>query len=242
MPLCKLALCALTLLVEQQEGQPACKKLSGGVLAWLSVCSEVQTCIRLSWCHCHSLSLASVKSRLVLPFWHRFTWVVPDKGLSNRCVPTCKRNRQHEKSVTRLSFYTVFYASVETIATGGVWPLSGFDNALVTYNIIKHCFNWITEGSCYKYRSKLIQSSGLKVFNPLWAVCMLQSPLLYVFSNCCKKAVTRFISNITCSCSVSQTAVHIDWRLIHNITVHHRFLTVTITCRSTLDFTDKLKY
>jgi len=28
---------ALTLLVEQQEGHPACKKLSGGVLAWLSV-------------------------------------------------------------------------------------------------------------------------------------------------------------------------------------------------------------
>ena len=40
-------------------------RLSGGVLAWLSVWSEVQTCIRPSWCHCHSLSLASVKSRLV---------------------------------------------------------------------------------------------------------------------------------------------------------------------------------
>jgi len=36
---------ALTLLVGQQEGHPACKKLSGGVLAWLSVWSEVQTCI-----------------------------------------------------------------------------------------------------------------------------------------------------------------------------------------------------
>jgi len=29
----------------RQEGHPACKKLSGGVLAWLSVWSEVQTCI-----------------------------------------------------------------------------------------------------------------------------------------------------------------------------------------------------
>jgi len=36
---------ALTLLVGQQEGHPACKKLSGGLLAWLSVWSEVQTCI-----------------------------------------------------------------------------------------------------------------------------------------------------------------------------------------------------
>jgi len=35
----------LTLLVERQEGHPACKKLSGGMLAWLSAWSEVQTCI-----------------------------------------------------------------------------------------------------------------------------------------------------------------------------------------------------
>ena len=36
---------ALTLLVGRQEEHPACKKLSGGVLAWLSVWSEVQICI-----------------------------------------------------------------------------------------------------------------------------------------------------------------------------------------------------
>jgi len=42
-------------------------KLSGDILAWLSVWSKMQTCIWPSWCHCHSLSLASVKSRLVLP-------------------------------------------------------------------------------------------------------------------------------------------------------------------------------
>jgi len=33
------AFSALTLLVGWQEGHPACKKLSGGVLAWLSVWS-----------------------------------------------------------------------------------------------------------------------------------------------------------------------------------------------------------
>ena len=42
---CSCAFSALTLLVGQQEGHPACKKLSSGVLAWLSVWSEVQTCI-----------------------------------------------------------------------------------------------------------------------------------------------------------------------------------------------------
>jgi len=31
------AFSALTLLVGRQEGHPACKKLSSGVLAWLSV-------------------------------------------------------------------------------------------------------------------------------------------------------------------------------------------------------------
>ena len=39
------AFSALTLLVGRQEGHPACKKQSGGVLAWLSVWSEMQTCI-----------------------------------------------------------------------------------------------------------------------------------------------------------------------------------------------------
>ena len=39
------AFSALTLLAGRQEGHPACKKQSGGVLAWLSVWSEVQTCI-----------------------------------------------------------------------------------------------------------------------------------------------------------------------------------------------------
>ena len=81
---------ALTLLVGRQEGHPACKKLSGGVLAWLSVWSEVQSCIWPSWCHCHSLSLASVKSRSVLPFWYRLTRVVPEKGpLNGMCVCVC---------------------------------------------------------------------------------------------------------------------------------------------------------
>ena len=69
-----------------RKGMRPVKKLSGGVLAWLSVWSEVQTCIWPSWCHCHSLSVASVKSRLILPFWYLLTRVVLDKGLLNGCV------------------------------------------------------------------------------------------------------------------------------------------------------------
>jgi len=39
------AFSALTLLVGQQEGHPACKQLSGGVPVWLSAWSKAQTCI-----------------------------------------------------------------------------------------------------------------------------------------------------------------------------------------------------
>ena len=88
-----IAFSALTLLVGRQEGHPACKKISGGVLAWLSVWSEVQTCIQPSWCHGHSLPLASVKSRLVLSFWYRLTRLVWDKGSLNGCVYVCMNHR-----------------------------------------------------------------------------------------------------------------------------------------------------
>ena len=51
-----------------------------GIIIWLERGANLH-----SGCHCHSLSLASVKSRLVLPFWYRLTWVVPDKGPLNGC-------------------------------------------------------------------------------------------------------------------------------------------------------------
>jgi len=50
----------VTLLVGWQEGHLACKRLSSGVLAWLSVWGEGQICIWRSRCHSHSLSLAPV--------------------------------------------------------------------------------------------------------------------------------------------------------------------------------------
>ena len=60
--------------------RPVKKKLSSGVQAWLSVWSEMQTCIWPSWCHCQSLPL---------PFWYWLIQVVPEKGPLNRCVCVC---------------------------------------------------------------------------------------------------------------------------------------------------------
>jgi len=55
----------LTLLVGRQEGHPACKKLSSGVLAWLFVWSKVLT-------HVAQLLLATATHCLLLqqnPDW-----------------------------------------------------------------------------------------------------------------------------------------------------------------------------
>jgi len=59
-----LAFSALTLLVGRQEGHPACKNWVVG--CWRGYLSGASTWP--SWCHCHSLSLASVKSTFVLLF------------------------------------------------------------------------------------------------------------------------------------------------------------------------------
>ena len=121
-PISPFAFSALTLLVGWQEGHPACKKLSGGVLAWLSVWSEVQTCICSSWCHCHSLSLASVKSRLVLPFWCRLTRVVPEKGPLNGCVCVCVCACVHVCVRVYACFCKHWYSQGKTVAANHVQP------------------------------------------------------------------------------------------------------------------------
>ena len=61
---------------------------------------SVLWCCWSGWCHCHSLSLASVKSRLVLPFWYRLTRVVPEIGPLNGCVCVC---------VYSLSYLSTFF-------------------------------------------------------------------------------------------------------------------------------------
>jgi len=104
------------------------------VLAWLSVWSEVQTCIWPRCCHCHSLSLASVKSRLVLPFWYWLTRVVLDKGPLNGCV--CEYSKRFVQPVesqprdnTRLGAPTVAGPEVRARGTVGAVHPAGMQAA-----------------------------------------------------------------------------------------------------------------
>jgi len=78
-----LAFSALTLLVGQQEGHTACKKLSGGVLERGADLHIAQLMPLLLTDTCFS------KIQIGLPFWYRLTRVVPEKGPLNRCVCVC---------------------------------------------------------------------------------------------------------------------------------------------------------
>jgi len=84
------AFSALTLLVGWQEGHPACKKLSGGVLAWLSAWSGVQTC---TWAQLMPLPLTVScfsKIRIDLPFLVPAHLGCPGKRAVKRvCVCVC---------------------------------------------------------------------------------------------------------------------------------------------------------
>ena len=82
-----VAFSALTLLAGRQEEHLARKKLSDGILAWLSVWSVVQMiCIWSSWCQCHPIISCFSKIQNGLPFWCRLTQVVLEKRLLNVCV------------------------------------------------------------------------------------------------------------------------------------------------------------
>ena len=50
-------------------------KLSGGMLAWLSVWVKMQICIWPSWCYCHSLSVVPINPDLF--YLPGFTFLVP---------------------------------------------------------------------------------------------------------------------------------------------------------------------
>ena len=81
----QIAFSPLTLFVGRQEGHPACKKLEW-CGAGMVICLEQGADLHMAQLMALSLSLASLKSRLVLPFWYRLIWVVPEKGPLNGCV------------------------------------------------------------------------------------------------------------------------------------------------------------
>ena len=75
----RIVFSALTLLVGQQEGHPACKNTEwwgAGMVICLGRGADLHMAQLMQ---CHSLSLAPV------PLWYWLTWVVPDIGPLNGC-------------------------------------------------------------------------------------------------------------------------------------------------------------
>ena len=137
------------LLVWRQEGHPTCRKQSGRVLAWLSVWSEVQTCIWPSWCHCHSVYLAPVKSRLFLPFWsfwYRLTRVVPDKRPLNRCVCVFMHRCFYRHSEQRLKdgFWSC-KRSRDSCSVAACWWVWEQEQTLNTETVENGCAEFCTQ-------------------------------------------------------------------------------------------------
>jgi len=86
------AFSALMLLVGRQEGHLACKKLSGGMLSWLSgmrcrLAYSQQMPLPLT-ISCFSKSRL-VFTCLVLPFWYLLTRVVPDISQKSSKMVVC---------------------------------------------------------------------------------------------------------------------------------------------------------
>ena len=76
----------MMLLVGRQEGHSASNKTGWwgvGVVTCPEQGADLHTAQLMPLL---SLSLPSVKSRLVLPFWHQLTWVVPEKESLKTCV------------------------------------------------------------------------------------------------------------------------------------------------------------
>jgi len=74
------------------------KWCGAGVVICLERGADLHTC----WCHCHSLSLASVKSSLVLPFSYQLTWVVLDKWPLNGCAYVCYWGRSSNVALSNV--------------------------------------------------------------------------------------------------------------------------------------------
>ena len=82
------AFSALTLLIGQQEGHPACKKpwLGAGV----AICLECSADLHMAQLMPLPLTVSCFsKIQIGFTFWYRLTQVVPDKGPLNVCVCVC---------------------------------------------------------------------------------------------------------------------------------------------------------
>ena len=89
------------------------KKLSGVVLAWLSVWSEVQMiCIWSSWCHYHPIISCSSRNQNGLPLWCSLTQLVLEKGRPlNKCSSSSSSSSSNIDNFERINWKILCFCS-----------------------------------------------------------------------------------------------------------------------------------
>jgi len=78
----------------------------------------------------------SVKSRLVLPFWYRLTWVVPEKRLLNGCVCVSQLQDLFEKCFSVCFLRVCFCAADDTAKNTKLYLYHEFSQHLAVNNLL----------------------------------------------------------------------------------------------------------
>jgi len=160
------AFSALTLLVGRQEGHPACKKLEWWGVGMV-ICLERGADLHVpSWCHCHSLSVASVKSRLVLPSWYRLTRVVPDIGPLNGCVCVIHSTRLFTTVLVHITGMSVLLHWFVRNNSKGPTVATGMLHNTVRCVLKLHVMRSVPDSmTCQKTKKRLVATALFSMWN-----------------------------------------------------------------------------
>jgi len=128
-------------------------KNSGGVLAWLSVWNEVQTCIWPSWCHCHSVSRFS-KIQIGFTFLVTADLVSPGKEAVKRVCVLCLVIR----ITWTLRVDTVIFTILCSVQLFGnvLAPVILYKMQTITFKYSTSC----TDAAWYMWRAVIMILSG----------------------------------------------------------------------------------
>ena len=140
------------------------------MLVWLSVWSEVQiVCIWSSWRHCHPKtpsSLASYKSRLVLPFWYRLTQVVLEKRPLNGCSSIVTSERTTITSINQTN-----NKPQQLYDTAWQGPLQF---SASSYSFLPNCDQDHTENKQLQLKPQSYTVYTMRTNRPKWTQCTVK--------------------------------------------------------------------
>jgi len=154
------AFSALKLLAGRQERHPACKNWVVG--CWHGYLYGARCRLAYGPADANAThSLASAKSRLVLPFWYRLTRVVLDKGLLNVCECVCLTVFWSYSTlgwIAQNRTFTNSYSRQLTMTKSVHPPLSGnkqYHINIIVYDYHKSCHKNLDNKSCSKLNNNV---------------------------------------------------------------------------------------